>query len=363
MRRCIFPFTLMLLLCGCSTSPAEPVTETLPSETVPSTEAETATASGAETGLTFSVHSRSIDFYQNGVFLQTLTSETDLGEKDIVLTDYDSDGFADVFLPERPRSFRGHYYHYDAAAGRLVLWDVLNAEESGTGWYMEKNADGTLTMTAHSIYGSTCTTYRWEQDVLIPEALLEHYWNEKGTVEDTYIFSDAQEKILVERAISDDDGNPVRSIGYPLYFRITEDAVLVLKNAEIVQTLALGSFWESYAALGEFFRQQQQSPTMPMEGAYLREPESYLGTADYDFDGHDDLYIPDTLQGACTGTYYRYDPDACAYVAWDALNAIGHALYTEADDHTRHGFAEDGTERIFCSSAWKDGGLVRIPEE
>ncbi len=362
-----------MLLTGCAETPPDTpqITETdcsteaaenSVSETVHTTEATADSVPEAENVLTFTVQEDGIDFLLDGVFFQTIAVEHVPDTKDIVICDYDDDGFQDVFLPDWPHSFRGHYYRYDEISGQLALWDALNSEEGGTGWYMEKNPDGTLLMNGDSIYGSTRTTYRWEQDMLIPGALLEHYWTDEGTVEDTYIYSDAQEKILVHRSITDDDGNPVRSIDDPLYFRITEEAVLVMKHTDIRQTLALGSFWESYAALGEYFRQQQLSPTVPLEGAFLREPECYLGTEDYDFDGHDDLYIPDTLQGACTGTYYRYEPEAGRYVTWDALNAIGYAMYADAETRTLHAYVGDEGQREKQSYAWTDGEIVILPE-
>ena len=125
-----------------------------------------------------------------------------------------------------------------------------------------------------------------------------------------------------------------------------------------VQELELGSFWESYAALGAYFEQQMESPTVPLEGAYLREPEQYLGTEDYDFDGHWDLYIPDTMQGECVGNYYRFSPETGRFEQWDELNAIGFEMYTDPENGTLNAY----TGGEFRRWEWQDGGLVLTDE-
>ncbi len=339
------------LLTGCaeqSTMPQE--TETQPHTT------ETAmpeTSSAPE--LTFSVRTDGVEFLLNGEFLQTIPTARMPDAEDITVCDYDSDGFPDAFLPESPHSLRGHYYRYDDAAGQLVLWDALNFEEGGTGWYMERNSDGTLQMHEDSIYGSCRTVFRWKQDTLLPQELEDCYWRHGCTVNDTYQYADG-EKILIRREIRETEGSRTETIEFPLYFRMTEDAVQVMKNTEILQELPLGSFWESYAALGAYFAQQKESPSVPMEGAYLREPEQYLGTEDYDFDGHWDLYIPDTLQGECTGTYYRFSSETGRFALWDAMNAVGAKVYTDPENCTLTAY-HSGTSH---SWQWQDGALLMI---
>ncbi|MBQ2263781.1 MAG: hypothetical protein II341_00115 [Oscillospiraceae bacterium] len=230
--------------------------------------------------------------------------------------------------------------------------------ESFTSVNTEQNPDETLCVNEDSIYGSRRTTYGWKQGELVPVRLRDEYWRHGSTVTDTYEYAQDGQKILVQREIRETDGNRSEIIEYPLYFRILPDTVQVLQNAEIVQELELGSFWESYAALGAYFEQQMESPTMPLEGAYLREPEQYLGTEDYDFDGHWDLYIPDTMQGECVGNYYRFSPETGRFEQWDELNAIGFEMYTDPENGTLNAY----TGGEFRRWKWQDGGLVLTDE-
>lgn len=352
----------VLLLTGCAaseTAPSLSTETTLPAESTAAPETVETTENPAHE-LTFKTQTDGVEFTLDGAFLQTIPIEQVPDTADICICDYDGDSFPDVFLPESPHSFRGHYYHYDNAAGQLVLWDALNFEEGGTGWYMECSPDGTLLMNAHSIYGTTITRYRWEQAALMPAEVTEQYFTQQGLVEDLYRYAEDGNKILCRRSIHNSYDHYEEIIEYPLYFCMMPDAVHVMKNTELLQELPLGSFWDSYAALGAYFEQQKESPTVPLEGAYLREPECYLGTEDYDFDGHADLYIPDTLQGDCTGTYYRYDAECAQFVSWDALNAVGCRLYADAE--TKRLTAYNGTEGQLSAQdyQWNEGKLIPL---
>ncbi len=355
-----FMLLLSALLTGCAAPDPSQNAETtsLAESTAAPETAETTEIPAHE--LISEVRAEGVSFTLDGTFLQTIPMEQVPDAADICICDYDSDGFPDVFLPDSPHNFRGHYYHYDDAAGQLVLWDALNFEKGGTGWYMEHNPDGTLLMKADSIYGTTITRYRWEQAILMPTEVTEQYFTSQGLVEDLYQYAENGNKILCRRSIHNSYDHYEEIIEYPLYFRITPDAVHVMKNTELLQELPLGSFWDSYAALGAYFEQQMESPTVPLEGAYLREPECYLGTEDYDFDGHADLYIPDTLQGNCTGTYYRYDAECTQFVRWDVLNAVGCPLYADAE--TERLTAYTGTEGKLTAQdyQWNEGKLIPL---
>lgn len=363
--RRILPLLLTIGMIGCAekteNSPIETVPETT-AEASPETTAEAIPETTTETGLSFRIQGDGVAFSLDGNYFQTIAAEHVPDAHAVSVCDYDSDGFEDVFIPDFPNDFRGHYYRFEDA--QLVLWDAMNFEEGGTGWFMTKNPDGTLLMDADNIDGNFRTTYRWEEDSLVPVELAETYWKGKNTIKDTYQYSDAQEKILCQREIRGTDGNQSTIIEYPLYFRISSDAVQVMQNTDIVQEIPLGDqFWDSYAELAAFYEREKESPTVPLDGGYLHEPQCYLGTDDYDFDGYEDLYIPDALMGNRTGTYYRYEPESGEFVPWDALNAIGYDMYTDAEERTLHAYVEIEGERKFHSFRWEDEILAEIPEE
>ncbi len=356
-RRRLLIILMAAGMVGCSQKP-----EDSPIETIPETTIESIPEMTAESGLSFSLQGDGIAFSLDGVYLQNISMERIPDADAISICDYDSDGFEDVFIPEFPNDFRGHYYRYENA--QLVLWDAMNFEDGGTGWYMTKNPDGTLLMDADNIDGNFRTTYRWEENALIPVQLVETYWKGRNTIKDSYHYSAEQEKILYQREITDTYGNQSHIIEYPLYFRILSDAVHVMKNTDIVQKLPLGDgFWDSYAELAAFYEREKESPTVPLDGGYLHEPQCYLGTDDYDFDGYDDLYIPDTFMQNCTGTYYRFDPESGEFVYWDALNAIGYEMYVNAEERTLNAYVGIEGERRRHSYRWENGVLTEIPIE
>lgn len=347
------------LLTGCAKpSPAEP--QTTETEQVTESTAVPETTEPAAPALRFTMEQDGVSFLLDGVLFQTIPMEHVPDADEISICDYDSDGFADVFLPDWPNSFRGHYYRYDDASGQLILWDALNFEEGGTGWIMEQQADGTLLLKSDSIYGSSNTTYRWEQGTLIPVALTEYYWVSAGTVEDSYTYAQDGEKVLYLRRILDSDtGKCIETIEHPLYFRITADAVHVMQGTEIMQEIAVGGFWDGYAELEAFYAQQEITPTVPLDGAHLREPEQYLGTEDYDFDGYADLYVPDSLYGTQNGTYYRFSPETGEFVLWDALNILGYPLYAEAEHSILSSYHNGQHEKW----QWQNEQLIEIETE
>ncbi len=362
-RRRLLIILFAVGMVGCSQQPEDSPIETMP-ETIPETIAESIPETTAETGLSFTLHGDGIAFSLDGAYLQTISMEHVPDADAVFVCDYDSDGFEDVFIPDFPNDFRGHYYHYDPDARQLVLWDAMNFEEGGTGWFMTKNLDGTLLMDADNIDGNFRTTYRWEENALIPVQLVETYWKGRNTIKDTYHYSDDLEKILYQREIIDTYGNQSHVIEYPLYFRIASDAVHIMKNTDIVQEIPLGGgFWESYSELAAFYEREKESPTVPLDGGYLHEPQCYLGTDDYDFDGNKDLYIPDTLTANCTGTYYRFDPESGEFMYWDAMNVIGYEMYADAEKRTLNAYVGIEGQRIRHSYRWENGVLTEIPTE
>ncbi len=231
--------------------------------------------------------------------------------------------------------------------------------ERSTNVTTEPNPDETLCINEDSIYGSSRTTYRQEEGELVPIRLAEQYWRHGSTVTDTYEYARDGQKILVQREIRYMDGSRSEIIEYPLYFRILPDTVQVVRHTQIVQELPVGSFWDGYADLEAFYEQQAITPTVPLDGAHLREPEQYLGTEDYDFDGYADLYVPDSLYGTQNGTYYRFSPKTEQFVLWDALNVLGYPLYAEAEHNILSSY-HDGQHQYW---QWQNEQLIEIETE
>lgn len=361
MRHRLFLIILLTISrVGCNQKPEDSPIETMP-ETFPETTAESIPETMAESGLSFSMQTDGIAFSLDGAYLQRIPIEQELTAEDILLCDYDSDGFEDVFIPKSYSSKFGYYYRYDPDEKQLVLWDALNFERNGMGYVMQLAEDGRLVQYGHNHYGTTKTTYRWQDDILLPEELLDYYFAGDETIEDCYVYSEDGEKVLLRRTIYDTYGNTVHVVEDPLYFRVESDRLSVMKGEQLAQALPIGDFWEGYAALID--AAEQQTIVFLEAGSYIYEPEFYLGTDDYDFDGHTDLYIPDTLTGNCTGTYYRFDPESGKFVHWDAMNAIGHEMYVNAEERTLNAYVGNEGERVLHSYRWKNGVLAEIPAE
>jgi len=84
-------------------------------------------------------------------------------------------------------------------------------------------------------------------------------------------------------------------------FKVVEAGIDIFNNGELIQTVA-GNYFEEFSKYGD-------------------SPESYIIYEDFDFDGINDIFIPDILGTVnMPGKYLHYDSDTEIFVPWEELN-------------------------------------------
>jgi len=84
-------------------------------------------------------------------------------------------------------------------------------------------------------------------------------------------------------------------------FKVAETGIDIFNNGELIQNVA-GNYLEEFSKYGD-------------------SPESYIIYEDFNFDGVNDIFIPNILGTAnCSGKYFHYDSDMGIFVPWDELN-------------------------------------------
>ncbi len=92
-----------------------------------------------------------------------------------------------------------------------------------------------------------------------------------------------------------------KEIAEGISFKVTEAGIDIFNNGELVQTVA-GNYLEEFSQYGD-------------------SPESHIIYEDFNFDGINDIFIPDILGTVnISGKYFQYDSDTEMFVPWDQLN-------------------------------------------
>ena len=285
-----------------------------------------------------------------GETVQVLEDITFADDTVILYKDYDFDGHVDILA--KPKyvhgSMGGRFFRFDPEAKRFVPWDKLN--ELGEKADID-TGDGRLVVSSYTMYKDIKTEYEWQDDDLHEVSYTEIYGTSSLDVRITDYFSPGTdgERVLVRRQYTNtENGAKFRSIDYPVYFRTDGGNVSVMRNEEIIQTIGgcrLNELADEYNSL--------DAPDK-----VRRSPLDLLYSADYDFDGDDDLFIADEYDSreGFRGRYFRFDGEN--FTEWDELNAVGTLLYTGYNGEKRlYKYSYRAPFESFCYE-WQYSGIV-----
>ncbi|MDE6665082.1 MAG: hypothetical protein K2K14_02685 [Ruminococcus sp.] len=293
MKKYIF-LLAVLFLSGCASenNMEIPTVTNTSTETVQSVISETITAETTTkpkaNHLVYSVTENKVELKLNKKVVQTLEFDYSPIRKYISAEDFDFDGYKDIFIPFEHSGISGTYYHYNPETEHFDEWDELNK----IGYKLTVNTDNTLTITSYFEYGDISTKYQWNGDSLEPIALIDYHYSKNGYINDLYEYQPDGSKILVERTYINSKNNAkYKTLGRDevIYFEVTENSVNAMRDGKVIQSFENNTLYE-HSLSGE-----RHTP-----------PEKYLDTSDFDYDGYEDLFIPET---ADKGTYYRFNPD------------------------------------------------------
>lgn len=339
----------MIFLCGCAsqnntqiqeTTAVESITETTTQSTTVEAVTETTTEK-KKNFLIYSVTENKVDLKLNKKVVQTIELDYCPIRNYISAEDFDFDGYTDIFIPAEHSGITGTYYRYNPDTEHFDEWDELNK----IGYKLTINSDNTLTNTSYLECGETNTKYQWNGDSLERITLLERYLTYRNIIEDFYEYQPDGSKILVERIYINSENNAkYKTLGRDevIYFEVTENSVNAMRDGKILQSFENNTIY-NHSLSGE-----RHTP-----------PEKYLDTSDFDYDGYEDLFIPET---ADKGTYYHFNPDTERFDVWDELNKTGDTFFMESDDENylrNMVYYKDGTyEYETLVREWRNGKLV-----
>lgn len=339
----------MAFLCGCAsqnntqiqkTTAVESVTETTAETTTvePTTETTTKTKTNY---LVYSVTENKVDLKLNKKTVQTIELDYRPMIDYISAEDFDFDGYTDIFIPAERSGISGKYYHYNPDTEHFDEWDELNK----IGYKLTANSDNTLTVNSYLEYGDVSTKYQWNGNSLELVALLDCRYSKNGYINDLYEYQPDGSKILVERTYINPKNNAkYKTLGRDevIYFEVTENSVNAMRDGKVLQSFENNTLYE-HSLSGE-----RHTP-----------PEKYLDNSDFDYDGYEDLFIPET---ADKGTYYRFNPDTERFDKWDELNKTGDTFFMESDDENYLRsivyYKDDTYEYETLVREWQNGKLV-----
>lgn len=361
------------LMCGCSDNSGSPHADTEPVSTAAFDSAETTvTMTEAETTAeittqavtqpakkkvgyaSYSITDERIELSMNGETVTTLTHDPPLPEHgSLTVHDFDFDGYDDVFIPDHYNGDWGTYYHYLPESREFVVWEEMFAHSSKA-YLAEIGDDNTLTMTVYDIYSSQKYVDEWKDGKLSTISYDDQYYNEYA-ITDHYEYRGGEPVLVYRQYTNSNTGAKFRYEEYPVYFRVTENSILVMQEEKLLQKIENVELYSLVEQLEEF----NANKTVVTLDFGVTLPEHYINNVDFDFDGYKDLAYPIDnyyVGGKNVWTYFRYDPEAEQFVPWEELNEIGDFLYIE-DDETLTQYTMTTEPTISYSYGWEDGQL------
>lgn len=336
-----------IFLCGCASQNNTQIPETTAVESITETTAETTnvepttetTTEKKKNFLVYSVTENKVDLKLNKKTVQTIELDYCPIRDYISAEDFDFDGYTDIFIPAERSGISGKYYHYNPDTEHFNEWDELNE----FGYKLTVTPDNTLTTTSYLEHGNVIKKYQWNGNSLEPVSLIDCHYSKNGYINDLYEYQPDGSKILVERTYINPKNNAkYKTLGRDevIYFEVTENSVNAMRDGKVLQSFENNTLYE-HSLSGE-----RHTP-----------PEKYLDTSDFDYDGYEDLFIPET---ADKGTYYRFNPDTERFDKWDELNKTGDTFFMESDDENylrSMVYYKDNTYETLVRE-WQNGKLV-----
>lgn len=315
--------------------------------TVPATEAKTEAVTQTEkkttNALTYSIDENGIELIVDGESTQYISLGYETEKRDIVVDDFDFDGYKDIFIPAKEYGgIPGTFYRYIPDSKQFEPWDELNKIGRQMTVY---NGEPILVLSDYSQTGSRYTYYKWNNEVLEKVSFKDVYFS-NYEISDYYEYSADGSKVLAKRELRNWENNALLKTlerDELVYFSVEENGIEVLRDGEVIQTIE-GNYAEIYAPIAE-------------NSYYTIEDAIYK--MDYDFDGYLDVFIPADISYEPTGIYYRYDPDTGFLEEWDELNKIGKEAYASRKNTIN--VYQSGEEGL-CITAyqWDNGTLKAI---
>lgn len=254
---------------------------------------------GREEIIYFEVTENSIDVMRDGKKLQSIESnlysqvhenEPDSQPEDFIdIFDFDFDGYDDLYITTviSKNNYDMIYYHFKPETEKFEEWDELNNINSYI--YTERTDNKQLRTSPGNEKHSEVIVYEWHDNNLVPVQREVSYTTDDGERYKDYF--DSQDNIFRREQIKQYE-----------FKKISVDDI------------------------------------------------------DFDFDGYNDLYIPDYDE--LHGTYYRYNPDTEQFDEWYELNKIG--LPMKIDDNRLKYHTSDlkgNAETVFYE--WQDDKLIQ----
>ena len=293
--------------------------------------------------LTYSIDENGIELIVDGESTQYISLGYETEKRDIVVDDFDFDGYKDIFIPAKEYGgIPGTFYRYIPDSKQFEPWDELNKIGRQMTVY---NGEPILVLSDYSQTGSRYTYYKWNNEVLEKVSFKDVYFS-TYEISDYYEYSADGRKVLVKRELRNWENNALLKTlerDELVYFSVEENGIEVLRDGEVIQTIE-GNYAEIYAPIAE-------------NSYYTIEDAIYK--MDYDFDGYLDVFIPADISYEPTGIYYRYDLDTGLLEEWDELNKIGKEAYASRKNTIN--VYQSGEEGL-CITAyqWDNGTLKAI---
>ncbi len=94
-------------------------------------------------------------------------------------------------------------------------------------------------------------------------------------------------------------------------------------------------------------------------------PVQYITINDFDFDGYQDLFIPEMLGTPnIPGTYYHFNSEKFRYDQWDEMNSLGVLVKADSDEKTIScSISSSAVNHENTVYKWHAGSLVPISRE